>query len=107
MASFIFCFITPSITITAKHTITICLIKSLLICLIPLSKLVSLFFVVTLFPTLPKYVSNPVFITTPVPKPDTTEEPINATLGISNISWYGLEQSLTFSTKTLSPVNTA
>ena len=105
-ASPIFCLIIPSITITTRHTTTIYLINNLVIFFIPLSKLVTSFFVLTSLPTLPKYVLKPVFITMPSPLPLTTEVPIRQILFISNISFALLFTLLFFSTNILSPVNT-
>ena len=98
--------IKPYITKTATETTSMYLISIFVILFIPFSKFVGSFLVSTSLLILPKYVVNPVSITTPVALPLITLEPIKHTFEIENISFASLVFCATFSTGTLSPVKT-
>ena len=99
------CLMNAYITNTAIDTTTIYFINSFVMLFIPFSKFVISFLLSTSLLILPKYVSNPVCITTAVALPLTTLEPIKHMLLISNIP-FGSFGIVVFSTNTLSPVNT-
>ena len=104
-ASIISCLMNAYITNTAIDTTIIYFISSFVMLFIPFSKFVISFLLSISLLILPKYVSNPVCITTAVPLPLTTLEPIRHMLLISNIP-FGSFGVVAFSTNTLSPVNT-
>ena len=83
-ASVIFCLNSPSMIIMIMDIIIIYFMSILDMDFMPLSKAVNSFLVFISLPTLPRYVSGPVFITNPVALPLITDDPIRHTLSKSN-----------------------